>query len=147
MTAIEDRFAAVPLLARLTRRQRAALAKRVTRRSYEAGEVIVRQGDTSLTLYVILSGSVAVERERESGPRVRLATFGPDGFFGEMGLLDDSPRSATVVALEPTECALLSKWDFRSELSDDPGIALGLLPVLIERIRELERALERPAPA
>ncbi|CCF84772.1 hypothetical protein NITHO_3920001 [Nitrolancea hollandica Lb] len=64
-----------------------------------------------------------------------------------MGLIDDAPRSATVVAIVPTECALLSKWDFRKELRHDPDIALALLPVLNERIRELEARLTQDRPA
>jgi len=141
--AMEEVFARVPLLSRLSRRQRARLARLATQRSYRPGDVIVRQGDTSITLYLVLTGLVAVERESETGARVRLTQLGPAGFFGEMGLIDDEPRAATVVALEPTECALLSKWDFRNELRNDPDIALALIPVLNARIRELEAALAR----
>jgi CRP-like cAMP-binding protein len=62
-------------------------------------------------------------------------------FFGDMGLIDDMTRSATVVAVEPTECALLARWDFQRELRGDPEIALALIPVLNARIRELEARL------
>ena len=57
-----------------------------------------------------------------------------------MGLIDDQPRSATVIADEPTECALLAKWDFQNELREDPEIALALLPVLNARIRRLDES-------
>jgi CRP/FNR family transcriptional regulator, cyclic AMP receptor protein len=60
-----------------------------------------------------------------------------------MGLIDDLPRAATVIAVEPTECALLARWDFQNELRDDPDIALALLPVLNARIRELDARLAR----
>ena len=133
---IEETLAAVPLLARLSSRQRARLAALATTRSYEPEWVIVRQGDTSMALYVILSGSVRIERESDRGSAI-VHEAGPRGFFGEMGLIDDLPRSATVVAQEPTECALLAKWDFQNELRSDPEIALALLPVLNERIRKL----------
>lgn len=133
---IEETLAVVPLLARLNARQRARLAQLATTRAYEPDWVIVRQGDTSMALYVILSGSVRVERESERGP-VKVHEAGARGFFGEMGLIDDQPRAATVVAQEPTECALLAKWDFQNELRSDPDIALALLPVLNERIRRL----------
>jgi CRP-like cAMP-binding protein len=98
----------------------------------------VREGDTSMSLYVVLSGRVRVERE---GGRVQVAELGPGGAFGEMGLIEDMPRSATVVAVEPTECALLAKWDFQNELREDPDIALALLPVLTDRIRGLDARL------
>ncbi len=100
-----------------------------------------------MALYIVLSGTVRVELEPEMGAPMRITEIGPAGYFGEMGLIDDAPRSATVVALEPTECALLSKWDFRNELRHDPDIALALLPVLNERIRDLEARLSRDRPA
>jgi CRP/FNR family cyclic AMP-dependent transcriptional regulator len=143
---IQEAFAAVPLLSRLSTAQRAALAKLATTREYRAGATVVRQGDTSMSFYVVLKGRVRIEQEVRGDARLPLSEMGPGGFFGEMGLIDDMPRSATVVALEPTECALLAKWDFRNELRDDPDIALALLPILCQRIRDLEamRASEEP---
>jgi len=134
---IDGAFAGVPLLSRLTSEQRRRLAARATTRRYRAGAVIVRQGDTSMSFYVVLAGRVIVEREVGQSAMV-IRELGPGGFFGEMGLIDDEPRSATVIAAEPTECALLAKWDFGNELRDDPDIALALLPILTRRIRELE---------
>ena len=73
--------------------------------------------------------------------RSRSSSSAPGGAFGEMGLIEDLPRAATVVAEQPTTCALLAKWDFQNELRDDPEIALSLLPVLTGRIRELDSLL------
>jgi CRP/FNR family transcriptional regulator, cyclic AMP receptor protein len=144
---LPEALAAVPLLSRLTNAQRARLAKLATTRKYAADSVIVRQGDTSMSFYVILSGRVRVEQELGDTRRLPLSEFGPGGYFGEMGLIDDMPRSATVVAVEPTECALLAKWDFGNELREDPDIAVALLPILSQRIRHLEalRAAEQSA--
>jgi CRP/FNR family cyclic AMP-dependent transcriptional regulator len=137
-------FAAVPLLSRLNDRQRAALAAKATTRGYRGGKIVVRQGDTSMALYVVLSGSVRIDREDEAGRRTQIAAdVGANGFFGEMGLIEDEPRSATVTALEDTECALLAKWDFQNELRSDPDIALALMPVLNARIRDLNARLAR----
>lgn len=141
--SIEQTFAAVPLFRRLGARKQARLAALATTRRYREGATIVRQGDTSMTLYVILSGRVRIEREIERGVTIPVGELGTAGAFGEMGLLDDEPRAATVVALEPTECALLSKWDFQTELRNDPDIALAVLPVLTQRIRELNARLGR----
>jgi CRP/FNR family cyclic AMP-dependent transcriptional regulator len=141
-------FASVPLLARLNDRQRASLAAKATTRHYRGGKIVVRQGDTSMALYVVLSGSVRIEREDESGGRAQLGPdVGANGFFGEMGLIDDEPRAATVTALEDTECALLAKWDFQNELRVDPDIALALMPVLNARIRDLNARLARAGSA
>ena len=139
---IERVLGQVTLFSRLSRRQRARLARFATTRDYPAGATIVRQGDTSMSLYVILSGSVRVHRESEGGGgTVEVEQLGPGGAFGEMGLIEDLPRAATVVAEEPTTCALLAKWDFQNELREDPEIALSLLPVLTGRIRELDSLL------
>jgi CRP/FNR family cyclic AMP-dependent transcriptional regulator len=142
---IERMFAQVPLLSRLNARQRGQLARRATTRSYGPESVIVRQGDTSMAFYVVLSGRVRIDREAEGGNPYQVWETGPAGFFGEMGLIDDEPRAATVVAVESTECALLARWDFQKELRDDPDIALALLPVLNERIRSLNEQVAQLA--
>ena len=141
--AIEQVFASVPLLGRLSARQRARLAGLATTRSYPSGSVIVRQGDTSMALYVVVSGRVRIDRESEASAPVQVDEAGSGGFFGEMGLIEDLPRAATVSAEEETECALLAKWDFQNELRNDPDIGLALLPVLGARIRELDEQLVR----
>lgn len=133
--AVARTFAMVPLFARLSPRQRERLAQDATARSYAEGTTVVKQGDTSMALYVILAGRVAVRRERDGAQPVEVNQLGPGGVFGELGLLDDEPRAATIVALEPTICALLAKWDFQNALRDDPDIALALLPVITARLR------------
>jgi CRP/FNR family cyclic AMP-dependent transcriptional regulator len=140
---VDEVFAALPLFARLSARQRSRLVRLATTRSYRPGDVILREGDTSMSLYVILSGAVEIYRQADGGQEVFLAKLGPADVFGEMGLIDDVVRSATITASEPTECALLTRWDFRRELSADPDIALALLPVLTERIRNLEARLAK----
>jgi CRP/FNR family transcriptional regulator, cyclic AMP receptor protein len=143
---IEAVFGAVPLFRRLSRQQRSRLAKRATRRAYGPGAVIVRQGDTSMSLYIVLAGAIRVQRELAGGAAMPVAEGGRAFFFGEMGLIDDEPRAATVVAVAPTECALLARWDFQTELRHDPDIALALLPILTGRIRELEARLAPEPP-
>lgn len=141
MTDVEAVLASIPMFRHLGDRQRARLAQHFCRRAYPAGAVIVRQGDTSMSFYVVLSGRVRVVRHSAGDDGVDIVEEGPGGFFGEMGVIDDLPRAATVMALEPTECGLLAKWDFQRELSADPGIALSLISVLNARIRTLEDRL------
>lgn len=145
--AMEDVFAAVPLFKRLSARQRARLARRATTRTYQPDDVIIREGDTGMAMYVILSGAARVTRGGDGGRAISLAEIGPADFFGEMGLIDDAVRSATITASAPTECALLARWDFQRELHADPNIAVALLPVLTERIRDLEHRLGRAGAA
>jgi CRP/FNR family cyclic AMP-dependent transcriptional regulator len=139
--AVAEALARVPLFRRLSEKHRADIARHTARRSYGAGATVVKQGDTSMSFYVVLSGSVRIIREGEGGVHVDVTESGPGGFFGEMGLIDDQPREVTVIADEPTECALLAKWDFQRELRDDPEIALALLPILHSRIRWLDAQL------
>jgi CRP-like cAMP-binding protein len=138
---VEGVLASIPMFRHLGARQRARLAQHFCRRSYPAGAVIVRQGDTSMSFYVVLSGKVRVVRHFSGDDGIDIVEEGPGGFFGEMGVIDDLPRAATVVALAPTECGLLAKWDFQREFSADPGIALSLISVLNARIRTLEDRL------
>ena len=135
-------LAMVPLFKGLRPGDLRHLAGLASVRSYRPGGVIVKQDDTAVALYCVLSGGVRVQRERlgPDGP-LALVELGPGGFFGEMAVLDDFPRSATVVATEPTECALLSKWDFERELKSHPEIALALLRVLSQRVRTLDERL------
>jgi CRP/FNR family transcriptional regulator, cyclic AMP receptor protein len=135
-------FASVPLFRALSGRQLERLAESTTTRAYSAGSAIVRQGDSSLSFYVVLSGAVRVVREGEAGGAgVEVERLGAGGAFGEMGLIDDLPRAATVVADEATVCALLAKWDFQNVLRAEPEIALALLTVLSDRLRRVDAQL------
>jgi CRP-like cAMP-binding protein len=141
--SVADVIARVPLFRGLSRDHREDIARHTTRRSYAAGATIVKQGDTSMSFYMVLSGKVRFVREGDGGTQVEAAEGGPGTFFGEMGLIDDTERERTVIAEEPTECALLVKPDFQRELRDDPSIALALLPILNGRICRLEAELAR----
>jgi len=140
--AVTEVLRTVPLFQALRAGDLRHLAGLASVRSYKAGGVIVKQDDTAVALYCILSGGVRIERQRPDGEgQVTLAELGPGGFFGEMALLDDFPRSASVVATAPTQCALISKWDFQKELKAHPEIGLALLRVLSRRVRTLDEQL------
>ncbi|MFN0071965.1 MAG: Crp/Fnr family transcriptional regulator [Chloroflexota bacterium] len=132
----------VPFLTTLNGRDLNYIAGLASVRSYRAGAIIVQQDDTAIALYCILSGQVRVERQQADGAKsILLAEMGPGGFFGEMSLVDDFPRSASVTAQDDTVCALLSKWDFQKELRSHPEMSLALLRVLSQRIRALDEKL------
>lgn len=138
----EELLAQVTLFRSLNKKQVTQLARFATVQQYQPHQVIVREGDTGLGLYVIVSGSVEVYKEPPAaeGPTVLRVLVAGD-FFGEMALLDDYPRSATVRARDWTECLTLTKWHFLAELEQHPEMALPLLPVLSRRVRLAE---ERP---
>ena len=135
----------VSLFRGLNERHLAHLAKSMKVEHFEPGQVIIAQGEVGQALYVVVSGSVEVRRERPGGTPVVLDTLGAGHFVGEMALLDDAPRSATVIAREPTECLTLWKWHFLVELEGHPEIAVEMLPEVSYRLRRALQQLEAQA--
>jgi CRP/FNR family cyclic AMP-dependent transcriptional regulator len=136
-TPIDRAIAAVPMLSAMSGRQLKRLSANATTRSYAAGSIIIREGDTSMAMYVLLEGSARVECTGPDGQPVVLATLQPDDFFGEMGLIDDTTRCTSVIAVQDTRCVLIDKWDFERRLAADAEIALALVRILNARVREL----------
>ena len=121
-----------------------AIANAAVEQRYEPGQDIVRQGDTGVGAFIIRSGKVDVIQDR-GGKETKLSTLGPGDVFGEMALLDEFPRSATVRAVEPTTALGIQRWHFRGILESHPQIALALLPMLTRRIRNAEHMLPEAA--
>ncbi|BCX02255.1 MAG: hypothetical protein KatS3mg053_0193 [Candidatus Roseilinea sp.] len=129
----------VPLFGGLNTRQLEHLARRFVEREYPAGQAIVTQGAGGEGFFVIVSGRAEAIRERADGSKAVVNTFGPTDFFGELALLDDGLRTASVVTTEPTRCLVLTRWDFLAALREDPEMAIIVLQELARRFR---RALE-----
>ncbi len=129
----EEMLASVPLFSRLEQDDLNRLGKAVVPRTYKEGTEIVKEGEQAVAFYVIVSGKVQVTKGG-----TELATKGAGEPFGEMALLDGFPRSTSVVALEDTECLVMTRWDFTAELRTNPSIALSMLPQLSKIIRRLE---------
>ncbi len=110
-------------------------------RSFKKGHTLVKQGDSGLGLYIIVSGKVKIVKETADGEEMEEAVHGPGDFFGEMSVLDDEPRSASVIALEDTECLLLTAWDFKARVKMRSEIAMDLLPMVVKRFRETNEKL------
>jgi CRP/FNR family cyclic AMP-dependent transcriptional regulator len=72
---------------------------------------------------------------RADGEKVVVNTFGPTDFFGEIALLDDGPRTASVVTTEPTQCLVLTRWDFHGVLKEDVDMAITILGEMAKRFR------------
>jgi CRP/FNR family transcriptional regulator, cyclic AMP receptor protein len=103
------------------------------RRAYVADEVIFREGDTADALYMIESGRVEIQ----AGRRV-LTILGPGEFFGEMSLIDPSPRSATAVAATDVRLVPVSEKEFLKIVGETPSLALDLLRLFARRLRARE---------
>lgn len=133
---IAERFLArVPLFRELDQKQLAILAKSVHERSFSPGEAIVHQGEGGIGLFIISSGRAEVSQLRGEKEET-LGTLGVADVFGEIALLTDHPRVATVRAVEPTKCLVLTWWNFRALLSENPEMALPLLKEQAERLAE-----------
>jgi CRP/FNR family cyclic AMP-dependent transcriptional regulator len=112
------------------------------RRRAERGEFIVRAGDKTDSLYILLTGRAKVTNSDEEGREIILAILGPGEFFGEMGLIDGSPRSADVVAKEPCELLVLGAAEFQRCLKENFDVAAKLMQILVRRLREADRKIE-----
>lgn len=118
------------------------LSKVSGRKRAERGAFVVRAGESTDSLYVLLAGRAKVTNTDEEGREIILAWLGPGEFFGEMGLIDGSPRSANVVAAEPCELLFLSKEAFQRCLQDNFQVAQKLMKTLVLRLREADRKIE-----
>ncbi len=106
-------------------------------RTYQEGEVIVRQGEVGERMYVIQSGQVEVLRE-VGDEEVRLALLGAGDFFGEMAVFDREVRSATVRALGRARLLTVDKKTFLRRITEDPSLAFRVVQKMSQRIRELD---------
>lgn len=104
---------------------------------YEAGEIIIRENDLGETAYVITQGQVEVTKALQ-GQKVHLAYLEAGETFGEMSMIDEKPRSATVTAVTETLVSEIRRDDFFESFQTDPKVALQLLKVLFERLREAD---------
>lgn len=139
---IEEILAAVPIFARLQRRDIRRLAKLCVPRSFDAGDTVIEEGAMGLGMFVITSGRVEVFKQGPSG-EVALGAMEEGDVLGEIALIDDQPRSASAVAKTRTECLLLTRDSFETLVKKEPDVAWCVVPVLAERIRELhERAVD-----
>jgi len=135
---VEDTLGQAPLFSQLSRRDLKRLAKGTVVREFAKGTVIVKEGEQAVAFYLIFAGRAEVVKGLESSNPQGLSTLGPGDIFGEMALLDGYLRSASVRAVEDTECLVLSRWDFMAELRSNPHIAVQMLPILSRRLREVE---------
>jgi CRP/FNR family transcriptional regulator, cyclic AMP receptor protein len=117
------------------------LASIATERNFKVDEYLMRQGESGIGLFIILSGKVRVEKTDAAGREVEIAENGPGDILGEMAVFDGAPRSASVKATVQAECLVLASWEFNAFLRAHPEAALELLPILVKRFRETNDAL------
>jgi CRP-like cAMP-binding protein len=138
MSAIMDSLAQVPLFRDLNKKALERIERIARPRTFRAGEDIVKEGDEGVGFFLLTKGAAEAVRGD-----THLASYSPGDFFGEMALLDAHRRSATVRAKEPTECLVMSRWDFISEVRNNPDIAVEMLAVMSRRLRDMDARLQQ----
>lgn len=132
---------AVPLFTSFPDEQLRMLAAVVTRRSAPRATTIMAGGDSTDSLYIVLAGRLKVMMSDSEGKEVILCLLGPGEYFGEMGLIDDEPRSASVVTIEPCELLAVAKRDFKKCLAENFEMAQAVMRGLVRRLREADRKI------
>jgi CRP-like cAMP-binding protein len=133
----------VPAFSTLADEELARVADVTVPRSFQPGEVVFHEGDSSDTCYVVRSGHARAVREHSAGRTITLANFGPGDIFGELAMFDDERRSATIQALDQTELIAILGRDMRRLLREHPDIGVKLLAALGRRLREINDRLTR----
>jgi CRP/FNR family cyclic AMP-dependent transcriptional regulator len=113
-----------------------ALAAQGGTRTFPAGAILINEGDSSASVYIVLQGRVKAYASDESGREVVLGEFGPGEYLGELSL-DGERRSASVKTLVPTTCCIVQAADLRAFLSEHPDFALHLTHKLMHTVRRL----------
>jgi hypothetical protein len=111
-----------------------ATTNRAESLQFAAGDAVVRQGDPADRFYIVTRGEVTVTRQDQAGEEVQVATLGPGQFFGEIGLLANTPRTATVAARTPIEVLALDRETFRRVAESSEATAEDLAEVVRERL-------------
>ncbi len=131
----EDRLKATPLFEGLNRKERHALAPRADEVDLEEGRAIVREGEWAYEFFAIESGTAEVRRGEQL-----LAELGPGDYFGEMGLVEDTRRNATVIATSPVTVIVMTAQAFRQTAREMPEVARKIQATIEARSRELDAA-------
>jgi PPM family protein phosphatase len=129
----EARVKEIPLFAGLSRKECRALAPRADELELAEGKTLVREGEWAYEFFAIEEGTVEVRRGEQL-----LGQLGPGDFFGEMGLMADTRRNATVTALSPVKVAVMTAQAFRQTARELPAVANKIRAAIEERCRALE---------
>jgi CRP/FNR family cyclic AMP-dependent transcriptional regulator len=131
----------VPMFSLLSGVQLLLLTQVLLRKPYARNSTVVAAGDPSDALYIVISGRLKVTISDKEGREVILATLKQGDFFGEMGLIDQAPRSATVVAMESCELLTMTRTDFMKCLQKNFNLAMNVIGGLVKRLREADRKI------
>ena len=146
-TLLASILASIPLFRKCAPEQLNVLVRHASEQVYPSGHVITRQGEASDNLWVLLSGRVRIVEATSDGQAdMLLGELGRAEVFGELGILRDQPRSATVIAVDRTHCLVLRQADFMAVLQESPELANAMLRIVAGRLFDADRKLARYSP-
>lgn len=134
---MDRQLANIPLFTGLDTHELSMINSGASVRTFSRNTIVVHEGDESDSLFLVLSGRVQVFLTSENGREVILNTQGEGEYFGELALLDDLPRSASVITIEPCKFCVIAKTDFQKILLNHPEIAQKVIRNLTRRVRAL----------
>lgn len=142
MAHLADDLKSVPLFSGLSQRQLKRLARGFREREVKAGTALMREGEKSaVSFFVIAEGNATVSVDGNEVSRL-----GPGDYFGELALISEEVRSATVTADGPMRCLVMGFWDFRRYAKENPDVTWKLLQHVVELLSE-ERSSRGTIPA
>ncbi|MGA3406941.1 MAG: cyclic nucleotide-binding domain-containing protein [Candidatus Bathyarchaeia archaeon] len=134
--AVIEMLEKAPLWSGLNKKELKSMVSVSRERRFESGHTIVKKGEGGVGFYLILDGTVEIRSDGNT-----LSKLGPGQFFGEMSVLDNQPRSADVVTVQPSRVLILTAWEFKGLISAKPRIALKMLQELVRRLRNTDLSL------
>ena len=134
MAAPEELIRQVPLFADLDKKELQGLVSTMKERDFDAGATIASEGSTGIGFFVIDEGEAAVSVHGDE-----VGTLAHGDTFGEIALIDDGARTATITAKTPLKCYGITSWEFRPLVENNPKLAWKMLETMAKRLREAEQ--------
>ena len=134
MATPQELIQQVPLFSGLDKRELQGLASSMKERVFNEGDTISAEGQSGIGFFIIDEGEASVSVKGDER-----GTIGPGAYFGEIALIDDGPRSATITAKTPLKCYGITSWEFRPLVEQNAKLAWKMLQMMAERLREAEQ--------
>lgn len=138
----EELLASVSIFSHMKMKDLKRIAAHAGFRDFHTGEVIIHEGDYDNTLFVVVSGSVQAIKNHGDKNEKDLGILGPGSYFGEIALIDNLARSASVIATEDTQVLCLEQMDLHKEIEKSPPMAIEMMQMLSLRIRANEKFIK-----
>lgn len=136
-----DNIKNVNLFSALEYNEIAEISRITTLKHYPKGYMVFQEGDEGDALYIIINGRIKVSIYDDEGREYILDIIGKDGFFGELSIIDDLPRSANIITIEDSEFLVIKKIDLLKLFMENPAITISVLKTLSKRLRAADERI------